>query len=234
MRMFRWGDMERTIVIGDVHGCATELEDLLAELKLKPTDRVIFVGDLVNRGPNTSGVLRIARSIPGARSVLGNHEVRLLEYRRTKNDSRLKSYDRDTLSVLTEEDWKYLHTMEERIELPEFQAVVVHGGFLPGNGWRHQPLSVITRIQVIDDKGEAKKRSECKDGTFWADRWAGPPFVVYGHTPSKQPIRNQWAIGIDTGVAYGGALSAFVFPDRRVVSVPARRVHVKKNGWTAE
>lgn len=230
--MFGGGDMGRTIVIGDVHGCATELEELLEVLKPKSGDNVIFAGDLVNRGPNTSAVLRIARSIPGARAVLGNHELRLLEYRRTKNEARLKDYDRDTLSVLTEEDWHYLRSMEERIELPEYQAVVVHGGFLPGNDWKTQPLSVITRIQVVDAKGEAKKRSECRDGTFWADLWIGSPFVIYGHTPTKQPIRNRWAIGIDTGVAYGGELSAFVFPDRKVVSVKAKKAFVKKNGWT--
>lgn len=226
--------MERTIIIGDVHGCATELEDLLERLDVTPADRIVFVGDLVNRGPNTPGVLRIARGLPNARAVFGNHELRLLEYRRMKNDARLKSYDRDTLDVLTAEDWKYLQTMEERIELPQYGAVVVHGGLLPGVNWRTQPLSVITRIQVIDDKGEARKRSECKDGVFWADRWVGPPFVIYGHTPSKTPIRSQWAVGIDTGVAYGGSLSAYVFPDRKIVSVPARKAYVKKNGWTAE
>lgn len=226
--------MGRTIVIGDVHGCANELEELLKVLDLRPDDRVIFVGDLVNRGPNSSSVLRIARTLPNSRAVLGNHEVRLLEYRRTKNEARLKDYDRDTLSVLTEDDWRYLHAMEERIELPEYQAVVVHGGFLPGNTWKKQPVSVITRIQVVDANGEAKKRSECKDGTFWADLWIGPPFVIYGHTPSKQPIRSRWAIGIDTGVVYGGELSAFVFPDRKVVSVKAKKAFVKKNGWTVE
>ena len=226
--------MGRTIVIGDVHGCDRELQDLLDLLALREDDRVVFVGDLVNRGPNTSGVLRIARSIPGARAVLGNHELRLLEYRRTKDASRLKPYDYDTLAVLSEEDWKYLRSMEDRIELPEYDAVVVHAGFLPDSDWRKQPLSVITRIQVIDGEGAAKKRSECRDGVFWADRWAGPPFVVYGHTPVKQPLRSQWAIGIDTGVGYGGSLSAFVFPERKVVSVPARKAYVKKNGWVAE
>lgn len=224
--------MERTIVIGDVHGCATELEDLLGVLKPRPEDRILFVGDLVNRGPNTSGVLRLARSLPGARAVLGNHELRLLEYRRTKDDSRLKPYDRETLSVLTEEDWKYLHAMEERIELPEHRALVVHAGLLPDRPWRTQPLRVISRIQVVDAHGEAWKRSECKDGTFWADLWEGPPFVVYGHTPTRFPRHSRWAVGIDTGVAYGGELTAFVFPARKLVSVPARRAYVKKNGWS--
>lgn len=225
--------MGRTIVIGDVHGCDRELQDLIGVLALREDDRVIFVGDLVNRGPNTSGVLRLARGIPHSRAVLGNHELRLLEYRRTKDGSRLKPYDHETLSILTEEDWRYLHTMEDHVELPEYDAVVVHAGFLPHGAWRTQPRSVFTRIQVVDAFGEAKKRSECRDGIFWADVWAGPPFVVYGHTPVKQPLRSQWAIGIDTGVGYGGMLSAFVFPERKVVSVPARRVYVKKNGWTA-
>ncbi len=226
--------MSRTIVIGDVHGCDRELEDLLAVLSPGAADRVLFVGDMVNRGPNTSGVLRIARTLPGVRCALGNHELRLLEYHRTKDDSRLKPYDRETLAVMSAADWKFLHAMEDHIELPEYGAVVVHAGFLPGSPWREQPRSVFTRIQVIDASGQAKKRSECRDGVFWADRWAGPPLVVYGHTPTKQVRRSLNSVGIDTGVAYGGALTAFVFPQRELVSVPARKAYVKKNGWTAE
>lgn len=225
--------MPRTIVIGDVHGCDRELQDLLDLLSPSADDLVVFVGDLVNRGPNTSGVIRIARALPNRRAALGNHELRLLEYHRTKDASRLKSYDHDTLSVLTEADWKFIRSMEDRIELPEYDAVVVHAGFLPDSDWRSQPRDVFTRIQVIDGEGRAKKRSECRDGDFWADRWKGPPFVIYGHTPMRQPLRTKWSVGIDTGVAYGGALTAFVLPERKLVSVPARKTYVKKNGWGA-
>lgn len=221
------------MVIGDVHGCADELEDLLAKLDPGPEDELIFVGDLLNRGPNSARVLRLARSLPRARAVLGNHELRLLEYRRTKDDSKLKPYDRETLSILTEADWAYLRTMEERVELSRYGAVVVHAGFLPDEDWRTQPLSVITRIQVVDKAGVARKRGECKDGTFWGELWSGPPYVIYGHTPSKLPIRHAHSIGIDTGAVYGGSLSALVLPSRTVVSVPARRPYVKKNGWGA-
>ncbi|HMJ16523.1 MAG TPA: metallophosphoesterase, partial [Polyangiaceae bacterium] len=72
--------MSRTIVVGDVHGCAAELDMLLEKLGVTGDDQLHFVGDLVARGPNTRAVLRRVRAL-GARAVMGNHELRLLEAR---------------------------------------------------------------------------------------------------------------------------------------------------------
>jgi predicted phosphodiesterase len=69
--------MPRTIAIGDVHGCADELEELLEALNLKPGDRVIQLGDLVNRGPDSRRVIQLARTYK-IEAILGNHELRLL------------------------------------------------------------------------------------------------------------------------------------------------------------
>jgi predicted phosphodiesterase len=85
--------MGRNIVIGDVHGCLAELVDLLAKLAPAKDDQLIFLGDLVNRGPDSHGVVSLVRSLPNALSLLGNHELRLLQYRKEREPKILKDYD---------------------------------------------------------------------------------------------------------------------------------------------
>ncbi|BET68765.1 hypothetical protein ASA1KI_36830 [Opitutales bacterium ASA1] len=211
----------RVIAIGDVHGCHAELRDLLDVVSPGATDLVVFLGDLVNRGPDSAACLEIARSL-GARSLLGNHELRLLTHRRTGNDSILKDDDRRTIKQLTAKDWAYMEAMPLHLHLPEIDTVLVHGGFLPTSDWHTQPAAVVTRIQVIDSNGRPRKRAEAPDAPFWADQWNGPPFVVYGHTPRPEIYRRPTSIGIDTGCVMGGHLSALTLPDQQVLQVKAR------------
>ncbi|MFP4283327.1 MAG: metallophosphoesterase [Opitutales bacterium] len=215
----------RTVIIGDVHGCIAELEQLLGKLRVDEQDDLLFLGDLVNKGPDSAAVVRLARE-RRARCVRGNHEVRLLRYRRTGAASALKGKDLATVKQLTAADWAYLETMPLLIELPEFSAVAVHGGFAPrAQHWRRQPEEIVTQVQVIDSNGEPRKRSEAPRGRPWADFWEGPEFVLYGHTPRREVYRRTGSIGLDTGCVYGGALTAFCFPHRTLHQVPAERVH---------
>src|SRR5471032_478012 len=152
--------MGRNIVIGDVHGCLAELVDLLAKLAPAKDDQLIFLGDLVNRGPDSHGVVSLVRSLPNALTLLGNHEARLLQYRKEREPKILKDYDWETVRQLDEQDWKYLQGMKLTHYMPEFQTVCVHGGFLPNQPWEKQGAEIVTRIQVIDDEGKPRKRTE--------------------------------------------------------------------------
>ncbi len=212
----------RTIAIGDIHGCDQEFSALLDRLSPTSDDRIILLGDLVNRGPNSRRVLEIARKI-GAISLLGNHELRLLNYRRTRDKSQLKETDAATLQVLTKADWKYLEAMSLTYHLPEHETLFLHGGLLPGIAWSFQDADTVTRIQVIDAEGKAAKRADCPDGQPWADLWTGPPYVVYGHTPRPDIYNQKWSAGIDTACVLGGHLTAYILPDRRFVQVRAAR-----------
>lgn len=212
----------RIIAIGDIHGCYQEFADLLSQLALTKDDRLILLGDLVNRGPDSCKVIDLARA-HGALSLLGNHELRLLSYHRTKDASYLRETDNDTHNRLRPEDWEYLAAMPLTHELPELNMVFVHGGFLPDEPWQKQPAQVVTRIQVIDADGRPRKRSDAPEGMPWADQWNGPPFVVYGHTPRPEIYKLKWSVGIDTACVMGGALTAFILPERRFVQVKARR-----------
>lgn len=212
----------RLIAIGDIHGCHEEFDELLSLLDLQPVDRLILLGDLVNRGPNTPRVLELARA-HRAIALLGNHELRLLNYRRTRDLKFVKENDLETFDQLKPADWSFLEAMLLTYEEPELNLVCVHGGFLPDSPWSRQPAEVITRIQVVDAEGQPRKRADAPGAPLWADLWNGPPFVIYGHTPRPEVHKLKWSLGIDTACAMGGHLTAFILPEKRFVQVKARQ-----------
>jgi predicted phosphodiesterase len=212
----------RLIAIGDIHGCHEEFAELLSLLELKADDRLILLGDLVNRGPDSHRVIELARA-HRAISLLGNHELRLLNYRRTRDLNYAKEHDLETFDQLRPDDWTYLENMSLTYEEPALNLVFVHGGFLPGQPWQRQPAEVVTRIQVIDRDGQPRKRADVPDAPFWADLWSGPPYVIYGHTPRPEIYKLKWSLGLDTACVMGGHLTAFILPEKRFVQVKARQ-----------
>jgi serine/threonine protein phosphatase 1 len=214
----------RIIAIGDIHGCHQEFSELLERLELTKDDRLILVGDLINRGPDSCKVIDLARQYR-AISLLGNHELRLLNYRKNRvtADDIDRDTDADTYRKLRAEDWAYLESMRLTYQDEELSTVFVHGGFLPNEPWQRQPADIVTRIQSINKEGRACKRADAPDAPAWADLWNGPPFVVYGHTPRPEVYRLKWSVGIDTACCMGGSLTAYILPEKRFVQVKARR-----------
>ncbi|MEI8089858.1 MAG: metallophosphoesterase [Opitutaceae bacterium] len=212
----------RLIAIGDIHGCHEEFAELLSLLELKADDRLVLLGDLVNRGPDSHRVIELARA-HRAISLLGNHELRLLNYRRTRDLNYAKEHDLETFDQLRPEDWTYLENMSLTYEEPALNLVFVHGGFLPGQPWQRQPAEIVTRIQVIDRDGQPRKRADVPDAPFWADLWSGPPYVIYGHTPRPEIYKLKWSLGLDTACVMGGHLTACILPEKRFVQVRARQ-----------
>lgn len=216
----------RIIAVGDIHGCAWEFERLLEKLALTRHDRLILLGDLVNRGPDSAAVIALARA-HAHRALLGNHELRLLNFRRTGDPTHLKKSDYQTLQQLSAADWAYLSNMPLTFAVPEEKTVLVHGGFMPDRPWHQQPARVVTRIQVVGPDGEPQKRSAYPDRPHWSELWRGPPFVIYGHTPRREVARTRWSLGIDTACVTGGMLTACVLPERTLVQVPAREAYYR-------
>jgi len=211
----------RLIAIGDIHGCPREFEDLLEKLEVEKHDRIILLGDLVNRGPDSARVIALAREYAKL-SLLGNHELRLLNYRKTGDPTHLKKNDYETLKQLNHRDWAYLSAMPLTYHDPAYGIVLVHAGFLPSIPWRRQPARIVTRIQVVGRDGTPLKRSDDPEAPHWSELWNGPPFVVYGHTPRPEVSRLKWSLGIDTACAMGGSLTACILPEKRIVQVKAR------------
>lgn len=216
--------MSRTIAIGDVHGCAEEFAELLQLLSPKEGDRLIQLGDLINRGPDSHDTVRIARE-NGIEAILGNHELRILTALRESRPDLLKEYDLQTIKQLDKEDWAYLESLPKFKYDGHSDTVFIHGGFLPNEPWMQQSIEITTSIQVIDESGRAAKRSDAPDALPWANSWKGPPFVIYGHTPRPKVYKRKSSIGIDTGCVYGGYLTAYIIEEKRFVQVRASRTY---------
>ena len=217
----------RLIAVGDIHGCHKEFEDLLDKLDLRKDDRLILLGDLISRGPDSGKVVALAREYATG-GLLGNHELRHLNYRRTDDPSHLKKYDYATMEQLRGKDWDYIESMKLTYEDEELGVVLVHAGFLPDRPWQKQPARIVTRIQVVGKDGEPHKRTEMPDAPHWSTLWSGPPFVVYGHTPREDVARTKWTLGIDTSCVLGGFLTAYVLPEKKIVQVKARETYFKR------
>ncbi len=219
--------MTRAIILGDVHGCVDELRSLLREVGLGAGDRVVSVGDLVGKGPDGAGVVRLFREA-GYEAVLGNHDARLLAWRRGERERPLGPSHRADAHRMTDQDWRWLEARPLFIELPEHGAVVVHGGLVPGVPLARQERATLLNLRSIRPDGSASKRVE--DGEPWAKLWPGPELVVFGHDAVRGLQRWPHAIGLDTGCVYGGRLSALVLPERVMVSVPAARAYAPREG----
>lgn len=215
----------RTLIIGDIHGCADELQTLLDAFSPRPEDRIIAAGDLINRGPDSRKVLELARS-HGIQPILGNHELRLLKAWSGNKKGLLRKKDEPTFAQLAAADWEWMQTWPHVLEIPALKALVVHGGFAPGIPWDQQDPDVVTRIQVLNKKGLPAKRTDAPSGRPWAESWTGPEHVYYGHTPRPHPLFHPFATGLDTGCLYGYTLTALALPEKEIFRVHARRSYV--------
>ncbi len=214
--------MRRTILVGDVHGCLEELENLLMTLGPGPGDEVILVGDLVAKGPDSQGVVQLARE-RGFRAVLGNHDAHVLRIRAGTLDKPPKASHQRVADSLTEADWRWLEALPLHLEVADHNALVVHAGVVPGVPLENQQRDYLLNLRSITAAGEPSKRIE--DGQPWASLWTGPQHVVFGHDAVRGLQRHPFATGLDSGCVYGKALTALVLPEGRLVSVPARRAY---------
>ncbi|EME63888.1 polynucleotide kinase-phosphatase [Amycolatopsis decaplanina] len=223
-------------VIGDVHGCREELDELLTELGyvdgVHPEGRTaVFVGDLVDRGPDTPGVLRRVMAMAEAGSALvvcGNHEqklVRALNGRKVRTTHGLTE-SLEQLSTQDEDFRAKAHAFCEGLiahyVLDGGKLVVAHAG-LPEKFHGRASGRVRSTALYGDTTGETDEYG-LPVRLPWARDYRGTAMVLYGHTPTLEP---EWVNGtmcLDTGCVFGGRLTALRYPEREVVSVKAKKV----------
>lgn len=220
--------MARTFVIGDIHGCVDELDRLLDRCALGSDDAVVSVGDLVNKGPDSLGVLRLCRKVR-AKAVLGNHDdllLRCIAARKEGDDDAFPELVRKIAKRIDEDDEAWLTALPLHLALPELGALVVHAGLLPAVPVALQERANLLNMRSIRSDGSSSKRID--EGVPWASLWVGPEHVIFGHDAVRGLQEWPYATGIDTACVYGGRLSAIELDAsqpgrRRIVSVPARR-----------
>ena len=207
----------RTLVVGDVHGCAGELSELIGKAAC---DAVVLVGDLYTKGPDPVGVYRQIREL-GARAVLGNHDQRLREViagRRPRDVAGARCVD---LLDAADPSWRdHLRALPLSLQLATGQRVV-HAGLHPSGDLGRTTFEMAISMRRYPGDGEADP--------WWVDVYDGPP-VISGHDARRGLVRREragapWVIGLDTGCVYGGQLSGWVPETDELYQVPAARVY---------
>lgn len=221
----------RLIFVGDIHGCYDELVALLDRVAPSRNDVVVSVGDIVNKGPAPAKCRELWRS-NGVLAVQGNNELRMLGYAHPL----LRFFASENRDVLRRGDLvRWVDSWPLVLDFPDVALAAVHGGFLPQMNVAEDDVArhagEIAELRWIRRKGgewiSVPKDKKKKDDVLWADKWKGERFVIYGHTPVREPKISRFAIGLDTGCVYGRALSAAIFEDGRwtIESVGARKAY---------
>ncbi len=239
-------------IIGDLHGCFDELVELLTQLgysvekqsnvpgslaysvKLPEGRKVVFLGDLVDRGPKIPEVLRLAMSMVKAGTALcvpGNHDIKLMRKLRGK-DVQITHGLADSLQQLDNEPPEFRAQVSDFLDelvshyvLDEGKLVVAHAGMkeeMQGRGsGKVRDFALYGETTGETDEFGLPVRYN------WAAEYRGRAMVVYGHTPVPQPDWLNRTINIDTGCVFGGNLTALRYPEKELVSVAAREMYAQ-------
>ena len=230
----------RHLIIGDVHGMLPELAALIEAADPREDDQVIFVGDLVDKGPESAGVVRFVRELAQRHDVVlveGNHEDKHRRFRRNvevRPEVAAGMIERQPelagiTDALSPEDVAFLDAAVPFHRIHEHGVLVVHGG-IPGDmadfpatveeaqalgGKRKKKFANIlrTRFVGVDSGKMLQLGANGPDDPFWADVYDGRfGHVVFGHEPMKGDVPGEFghATGIDTGAVFGGTLTAMV------------------------
>lgn len=226
-------------IIGDIHGCSSELETLLGKLGYvdgaHPEGRTaVFVGDLVDRGPDSPGVLRRVMSMVSdgnALCVPGNHENKLGRYLKGRKVQQTHGLA-ETIEQLEREDAKdpefrervgqFIDGLVSHYVLDDGKLVVCHAG-LPEKYHGRTSGRVRSHALYGDTTGETDEFG-LPVRYPWAEDYRGRATVVYGHTPVPTTSWINNTICLDTGAVFGGKMTALRWPERELVDVPAEQV----------
>jgi serine/threonine protein phosphatase 1 len=212
--IFSKEDMMRTIVIGDIHGCYQELLQLLETVQLNPSDRLISLGDIVDRGPDSVQVYDYLKNRPNTIVLMGNHERKHLR--------QTLSYSQEIVKLQFGD--RYAEFLDWVVHLPYYEetenAILVHAAVengLPITEQKEEVLCGCTAGEKYLEKHYGK--------TYWTQIYDGAKPVIFGHhvVGDAPLIRDQKIYGIDTGACHGGRLTALILPDFAIVQVQAPR-----------
>jgi protein phosphatase len=232
-------------IIGDVHGCFDELVELLRQLgcnvdetafTVQPANgrKLVFVGDLVDRGPKIPQVLKLVMSAVSngvALCVPGNHDTKLMRKLRGR-EVQITHGLAESLAQLADEPEDFRKRVAEFVDdlvshyvLDDGKLVVAHAGMketMQGRG-----SGAVREFALYGETTGETDEFGLPVRFNWAAEYRGAAAVVYGHTPVPEPEWLNRTINIDTGCVFGGKLTALRYPEKELVSVPARQTYAE-------
>ncbi len=232
-------------LIGDVHGCGDELEELLGRLGYAPEAsadsaawrhpegrKAVFLGDLVDRGPRVADVLRLVMGMVKAGTALcvpGNHDEKLLRWLKGKRVTIAHGLQRSIEQIEREPpEWRaeaaaFLAGLVSHYVLDDGRLVAVHAGLK--EEMQGRAAGAVRDFALYGETTGEVDELGLPVRLDWAAGYRGTARVVYGHTPVAEPRWLNRTMNLDTGCVFGGALSALRYPELEVVAVPARAVY---------
>lgn len=200
--------------IGDIHGCFDKLKELFSVLPCFDNDTIVFLGDYIDRGPDSRKVVEFVIDLKrkrGDRTVclMGNHERMLLDYLEGRNrelfllnggKATIEQYERNGVIDIPDEHLSFFRSLKQIYITEDY--VFVHAGVMPGISLDCQKEEDLLWIR----------------GDFLFSDFDFKKKIIFGHTPMKshQPYFDKNKIGIDTGAVYGGFLTAIQLPEEKI------------------
>lgn len=233
-------------IIGDVHGCYDELQELMVKLGYNfsphedggdtaehPSGRkAVFLGDLVDRGPKTPSVLRLVMNMVRAEKALcvpGNHDIKLMKKLKGR-DVRITHGLKESLEQLEVEPPEFKATISKFIDglvghfvLDDGKLVVAHAGMK--QEFQGRTSSRVREFALYGETTGETDEYGLPVRYNWAQDYRGDAMVVYGHTPVAEPEFTNRTVCVDTGCVFGGKLTALRYPERDFVSVHAKHTY---------
>lgn len=199
----------RTIFVGDIHGCYREFMLLLGKIKYNDKhDRLILLGDLINKGPDSKKVLEFVKENK-VEFILGNHEYGFINSLNENKNSFIKLKNQLGDQVI---EWKsFLESKPFYIDEKHFLAI--HAGVIPNSS-----------LETVD-KGDLLNL-RIWNGRPWYDYYKDEKLIIYGHWAAKGLSIGKNRIGLDSGCVWGGALSAFCIEEKKIYQQKALTQYV--------
>lgn len=233
----------RRIFVGDIHGCREEFERLLEQVRFDPAgDNLYLVGDIVNRGPDSLGALRLARRL-GAQAVIGNHDLHLLRVHAGVRKQRPGDTIDDVLTAPDAGELCVWLTAQPFVRVFD-DSYLIHAGLHPA--WTDPAQELVesdpvrpgaaalfaTRVRYCDDAGRQPDSDAVHPGLPFApwfdhyDPWRhGGRTVVFGHWAAMGLVQRPHLRGLDTGCVWGGQLTAWIAEEDKLVHVQAAHAY---------
>lgn len=210
--------MNNLIIYGDIHGCYSEFISLRNQINPQSNDIEICVGDIITKGKDSIKTLDFVIE-NNIKSVLGNHEDKIIRYLNHQKSSKKNpiKLDEDEYNIINGLTYKHISYLKQLPLYLKFGNItVLHGGLQ--NDMQLDSLSKrdkekILRMRYLDQSyNYLTYGKEDNNSIFWADLYNGNQgFIIYGHQWFKEIKKSKYAIGVDTGCVYGNKLTAVVF-----------------------